>query len=95
MALGISITTEKKLPPFLAMAFVGFFAVFRGYAHGNEMPYLANPAFYVLGFVVGTARIHIARVFVGLVAGKFNNGRQLLRYLGAAIGGIGFQLIIM
>lgn len=95
LALGVAITTEKKLAPVLAMAFVGFFAVFHGYAHGAEMPYLAEPAYYALGFVVGTAGIHIAGVLVGITARMYTDGEQLLRYLGAGISGIGFHLMIM
>lgn len=95
LALGVSIATEKKLPSMVAMVFVGFFAIFHGYAHGSEMPYLVEPAFYACGFVVGTASIHIAGVLIGLVAEKFRHGKQSLRYLGAAIAGIGFHLMIM
>ncbi|MGJ8646399.1 MAG: HupE/UreJ family protein [Marinomonas colpomeniae] len=95
LALGLSITIEKKLPAFIAMIFVGFFAVFHGFAHGVEMPYLAKPEYYALGFVVGTASIHIAGVVVGVFFQKIKDGQQLLRYLGAAIAGIGFYLIAM
>lgn len=95
LVLGVSLTTDKKLAPMLAMIFVGFFAVFHGYAHGIEMPHLANPSEYALGFIVGTACIHISGVYVGVMAKKFSDGAQLLRYLGASIAGIGFHLIIM
>ena len=94
-ALGIAITASKKLPVMLAMVFVGFFAVFHGHAHGAEMPYLAEPVFYALGFVVGTAGIHIAGVAIGLLTEKYKQGHQLLRYLGAGIAGIGFHLLVM
>ena len=95
LALGIALTIEKKIAPILAMCFVGFFAIFHGYAHGMEMPHLANPTQYVLGFIVGTAGIHIAGVLVGILASKTTSGAQFLRYLGAGIAGIGFHLIIM
>ena len=94
-ALGVAIAAAKKLPSFWAMIFVGFFALFHGHAHGTEMPYLSKPAFYALGFVVGTAAIHIAGVSIGLITEKFNDGKQLLRYLGASIAGIGFHLLVM
>lgn len=92
LVLGIFITLNKKLPMFIAMLVVGFFAVFHGYAHGMEMPYLAEPIYYSLGFVAGTAGIHIAGVLIAVIAKKFADGNQLLRYLGAAIAGIGFYL---
>ncbi len=95
LVLGISIAANKKLPILIVMLFVGFFALFHGHAHGTEMPHISKPAFYAAGFVVGTAGIHIAGVLVGIIADKINNGQQLLRYIGAAIAGIGLHLLIM
>ena len=95
LALGIALTIEKKLAPIIATFFVGFFAIFHGYAHGMEMPLLANPTLYVLGFTLGTVGIHVTGVLVGIVASTTANGIQLLRYIGAGIAGIGFHLIVM
>lgn len=94
LALGIALAAEKKLSPILAMIFVGFFAIFHGHAHGTEMPALSEPLLYVLGFIVGTAGIHIAGVSVGLFSKALNDGPKLLRYIGAGIAGIGFHIII-
>ncbi len=93
-ALGIAIAAEKKFPTFLAMIFVGFFAIFHGHAHGDEMPFFNDPVFYAIGFTLGTAGIHIAGVIIGIAAAKLNQV-QFLRYLGAAIAGIGFHLFII
>ena len=94
LALGIAIALEKKLPPLFAMVFVGFFAIFHGHAHGTEMPSLSKPLFYACGFVIGTAGIHIAGVLIGIIAERLKEGKQLLRYAGAGIAGVGFHLII-
>ncbi|MCV6589064.1 MAG: HupE/UreJ family protein [Marinobacterium sp.] len=94
LALGVALAAEKKAPAMLAMAFVGFFAVFHGHAHGTEMPHLAEPSLYAAGFIVGTASIHITGVLVGYFAHQLEHGAQLLRYIGAAIAGIGFHLMI-
>jgi urease accessory protein len=94
LSLGIALATDKKMPIVFAMIFVAFFALFHGHAHGTEMPYLAEPFVYAAGFVVGTAAIHIAGVFIGLTSKLFSSGSQLLRYAGAGIAGIGFHLII-
>ena len=93
LALGVVIAAGKKMPSFLAMFFVGFFAIFHGHAHGTEMPNLAKPAFYAFGFVVGTAGIHIAGVVMGLLAERFTYGGRLLRVSGAAIACIGLYLV--
>lgn len=95
LALGIALTIERKLAPVLAMIFVSFFAVFHGYAHGIEMPYLANPSYYALGFIIGSASIHIVGVILGVIVNKIPQGGQLLRYLGASIAGIGFHLLVI
>lgn len=94
LAMGVALAVEKKLAPIWAVLFVGFFAIFHGYAHGIEMPNLADPVLYALGFVVGTSIIHIAGVVIGVFATVVPNGTQLLRYIGAAIAGIGFHLIV-
>ncbi len=93
-ALGVAVAAEKKLPTLLAMLFVGFFAIFHGYAHGIEMPNMASPVLYVSGFVTGTAGIHIAGVVFVLALKRLVNGGQLLRYIGAGIAGIGFHLLL-
>lgn len=94
LALGVALAAEKKISSLFAMIFVGFFAIFHGHAHGSEMPNLAEPLLYALGFVIGTASIHISGVLIGLFSQKTHNGSQLLRYLGASIAGIGFYLVI-
>ena len=95
LVLGVALAVDKKLPIVFAMLFVGFFALFHGHAHGTEMPRLAEPKYYALGFVVGTAGIHIAGVLIGVISQRFTQGAQLLRFLGAGIAGIGFHLMIM
>ena len=58
------------------------------------MPSLSKPLFYACGFVIGTAGIHIAGVLIGIIAERLKEGKQLLRYAGAGIAGVGFHLII-
>jgi urease accessory protein len=93
-SLGIALAAEKNLPTILAMGFVGLFAIFHGHAHGNEMPQLVEPALYALGFVTGTASLHLSGVFLGLSALRTTQGASFLRYLGAGIAGVGFHLLI-
>lgn len=83
--LGAIIAAERKLPILLAMAGVGFFAIFHGYAHGTEMPTTAEPVLYALGFLTGTALIHIAGVVIGDIAKHYERGKVMLRAGGALI----------
>jgi urease accessory protein len=92
-ALGISLAMEKKLSIILAMMFVGFFALFHGHAHGTEMPSIAQPAFYALGFITGTAGIHITGVLIGLISSRSLKGAEFLRFVGAGIAGIGIYIL--
>lgn len=94
-ALGIALAMEKKLPGLVAMLAVGAFAIFHGHAHGTEMPVVAQPALYAIGFLVGTAAIHVTGVLIGLSANRSAKGVQLLRFAGAGIAGIGLHLIIL
>lgn len=94
LVLGVAIAFDKKLPVLWSMVFVGFFAIFHGYAHGFEMPVVAQPLLYALGFVIATAGLHIAGVLIGLIARYIRRGESLLRYLGAGIAGIGFSILV-
>lgn len=95
LVLGIAIAANRNLPTFLVMIFVGFFAIFHGHAHGTEMPVLAQPVHYVLGFIAGTILIHVAGVLIGVLSKTIPQGQQLLRYIGAGIAGIGFSFIFL
>ena len=95
LALGVALAARMRLPLILAMILVGGFAIFHGHAHGDDMPYLAKPAFYACGFLSGAAGIHLVGVLVGVLAGGISQGSQLLRYAGAGVAGIGFHLLYL
>ena len=91
--LGAIIAAERSLPVRLAMLGVGFFAIFHGYAHGTEMPTTAEPALYALGFLTGTALIHIAGVIIGDIAKHYERGKVFLRVGGGLIALVGVLFI--
>lgn len=91
--LGLIIAAEQKLPVKLAMLGVGFFAIFHGYAHGSEIPTTSEPVLYALGFLTGTALIHIAGVVIGDIAKHYQRGRIMLRVGGALIAVTGVLFI--
>ena len=91
--LGLIIAAEHKLPILLAMAGVGFFAVFHGYAHGSEMPTTAEPALYEAGFLTGTALIHIVGLVIGDIAKHYEQGKVALRAGGGLIAMVGVLFI--
>ncbi|MEO7222480.1 MAG: HupE/UreJ family protein [Devosia sp.] len=83
----------RRMPVVAAMALVGGFATFHGWAHGAEMPAEAGALTYALGFVVATALLHVAGIAgsmgVAAVTGKY--GKLIAQVAGGAfaLGGVG------
>jgi urease accessory protein len=94
LVLGIAIAADRKMPILAAMGAVAIFATFHGYAHGAEMPTVANPVRYALGFMTGTALLHIAGVLIGDISQHYARGKLLLRIAGAAIAGAGTWFLV-
>ena len=93
LILGFSLAMERKLLPVWAMLGVGFFAIFHGHAHGTEMPKIVTPVVYALGFLLGTAGIHLCGVLVGVVSNRTAKGTEILRFVGAGISGVGVHIL--
>lgn len=94
LALGVAIFMEKGIPIAVVMVAVGLFAIFHGYAHGAEMPSLAQPVRYALGFLTGTAVIHITGVLIGDIPSHYKSGPIILRSLGAVIAVCGILFLV-
>jgi urease accessory protein len=58
IVLGGFVTLNVKMPVWSGMTIVGLFALAHGFAHGVEMPALANSWIYGAGFVAATSLIH-------------------------------------
>ena len=94
LALGVAIAADRKLPMSLTMTVVGFFAIFHGYAHGAEMPTMANSVTYASGFLTGTAALHLFGVLLADIARRYDIGYTILRIAGACIAGAGGLFLI-
>ena len=92
--LGALILGEARLPLAGAILVVAFFAIFHGYAHGAEMPSVAQPVTYALGFMSGTALLHLAGVVIGDISQHYVRGKLILRGAGVAIAGVGGMFLI-
>jgi urease accessory protein len=84
IVLGCAIALRWRAPVWLAAAIVGLFGLFHGYAHGLELPSMANPIGFSLGFVMATGLLHVCGIVVGLVRDR-PGGEPLLRSLGGLI----------
>ena len=89
LALGTAIAADKKVPMVAAMSAVGVFAIFHGYAHGMEMPVVARATTYALGFMTGTALLHVMGVVIGDISQHYARGKLALRVAGGAIAAVG------
>jgi len=90
LVLGLVIAAARQsIPILVVMVAVGYFAIFHGYAHGTEMPEIAQPVRYALGFMVGTAAIHVTGVLIGDIPGHYKYGPVFLRALGVVIAVFG------
>jgi len=94
LALGTAIALDRKVPVVAAMSAVGVFAVFHGYAHGAEMPVVAQPVTYALGFMTGTAFLHLAGVVIGDISQQYERGKIALRAVGLGIAGTGAFFLV-
>ena len=95
VVLGAAIAFRLAMPVAAAMALVGFFAIFHGYAHGVETPETASGLLYGLGFVAATGLLHGLGVGIGLAIGRLEGdfGRKLVRIAGSAAAMVGVVLL--
>lgn len=92
LVLGGCIAGALRLPVPAACAIVAVFAVFHGYAHGQELPSAADPVGYSMGFVLATGLVHLC----GIALGRLQHGaagRRLLQACGGAIALAGAWLL--
>jgi urease accessory protein len=93
IVLGSVIALKWKAPEPVAIIIIAFFAIFHGYAHGRYLPAAADPAAYAVGFVVATGLIHVAGVGIGLLLGRYHQGR-IIRLGGAFIALAGIYYLL-
>jgi len=84
VVLGGVIAFSIKPADWLAIAIVAGFAVFHGYAHGQELPSAADPVGYSVGFVLSTGLLHLIGIAIGFMALR-RGGLRLVRGLGGLI----------
>jgi urease accessory protein len=96
LVLGAMIALRLTVPVAAAMALVGFFAIFHGYAHGAEMPETVSGLAYGAGFLAATALLHGLGIALGLTINQSGEafGRRTLRLGGTAAMLAGAVLLI-
>jgi urease accessory protein len=96
LVLGAMIALRLTVPVAAAMALVGFFAIFHGYAHGAEMPETVSGLAYGAGFLAATGLLHGLGIALGLTIDQSGEafGRRTLRLGGTAAMLAGAVLLI-
>jgi len=93
IVLGAAVALQMPLPISAAVAMVGFFAVFHGFAHGAEMPLDASGAKFGGGFLLATAILHLAGLAAGFVLGRSASAASVsTRVAGGVIAAAGLVL---
>ena len=92
LVLGGLIAAAVRAPIWAACLIVGVFAIFHGYAHGQELPSAADPVGYSVGFVSATGLLHVAGIGLGLLHAR-RGGRMLTRMIGGLIAAAGLYFL--
>ncbi|WP_438752650.1 HupE/UreJ family protein [Pararhizobium sp. O133] len=93
VALGLLVAMAVRLETTACAAIVGIFALFHGYAHGDELG-VAGTLPFSAGFVIATSLLHIAGIGLGLGISRVSAGRTLSRVLGGLTAFAGLALIL-
>ena len=94
LALGAAIAFQYRASIWVAGSLAAMFGLFHGYAHGAEIPSLADPVAYSTGFVLATGSLHVAGIGLGTIRG-LPGGNAVMRGVGAIIAVCGVYFIAL
>jgi len=89
LLLGVAVLLALRLPAVVAVAVVAIFALFHGYAHGQELPHAASPIAYGAGFMISTGALHAVGILVGLLTLWKPAGPVMVRASGGGVALVG------
>jgi urease accessory protein len=85
LVLGLAILAVRRLPVSAIYGAIVVFALFHGYAHGQETRPGINMLHYAAGFMTGTAAIHILGLFAGDLLSNHIRNKKLNALLATLI----------
>jgi len=92
LLLGVMVLSQSRPRLIVAVALVGFLAVFHGHAHGSELPAGHSGMLYSMGFVVATGCLHAVGIAIGLIH-RWPVGQVAIRGAGAVIAVMGLVFL--
>jgi urease accessory protein len=93
LILGTAILAGWRAPVWAATLIVGIFGLFHGYAHGLELPSMADPISFSFGFVITTGLLHLVGIALGTLQGR-PRGELALRLVGGMIAAAGVWFML-
>ena len=92
LILGLLVAGAVSLPPLFGCSLAALAGAFHGLAHGAEMPLQADSIRFLAGMVAGTALLHAAGFFGGLLAAR--HSRAIVRFAGVGVAAGGLALLL-
>ena len=90
--IGLAIAFKWRAPLWIASVIVGLFAIYHGYAHGQNLPAASNPIAFALGFVLGSGTLHLIGILFSLIE-RYNWGVKALQLGGIIIALVGLAVL--
>jgi urease accessory protein len=96
VVLGAALALQLNFRLAIAMAFVGFFALFHGYVHGAEMHSDWAGWRYAFGFLTATALLHMFGLGVGLYLSRQEKAiaTRFLQAGGGLMAAVGIAFLV-
>lgn len=91
LALGLLVAVAASPPMAVSIVITGLAGLAHGIAHGIELPQMASPAWYAVGFVAATSALHATGY--GLARWRPIGGAMLIRTVGLFSAGAGALLL--
>ncbi|MYN14857.1 urease accessory protein UreJ [Pusillimonas sp. TS35] len=91
LVLGLMVAVRLRVPAWISMGIISFFALFHGLAHGAELPAGGAAVAYITGFMLSTLALHVAGLFAGFRLK--HHSHWLSRALGGGIAVYGASLL--
>ena len=90
--IGLAIAFKWRAPLWIASVIVGIFAIYHGYAHGQNLPAASNPIAFALGFVLGSGTLHFIGILFSLLD-RYKWGIKALQLGGVIIALVGLAVL--
>ena len=92
--IGLAIAFKWRAPLWIASIIVGSFAIYHGYAHGQNLPAASNPIAFALGFVLGSGTLHLIGILFSLLD-RYKWGIKALQLGGVIIALVGVAVLVI